>query len=139
MANHKRLLILLGFLGLPLAVHAHHSWRAVYGGGENVTIDATIASEPFRNPHNAVHVQIANAAGELEPWTIEWRGRRRRDGGDPVVYDLNPGDEVVIVGRRAVDTDLKKIQMTTLTRPADGMTIEARQRRNRDGGRDRNQ
>jgi len=139
MANHKRLLILLGFLGLPLAVHAHHSWRAVYGGGENVTIDAMIASEPFRNPHNAVHVQIANAAGELEPWTIEWRGRRRRDGGDPVVYDLNPGDEVVIVGRRAVDTGLKKIQMTTLTRPADGMMIEARQRRNRDGGRDRNQ
>lgn len=137
MANHRRLLIMLGFLGLPLVVQAHHSWRAVYGGGEDVTIDATIASEPFRNPHNAVHVQIANAAGELEPWTIEWRGRRRRDGGEPVVYDLNPGDEVVIVGRRAVDTNLKKIQMTRLTRPADGMTIEARQRRNRDG--DRNQ
>ena len=138
MANHKRFWIFLGCMTLPLAVHAHHSWRAVYGGGEEVTIDALITSEPFRNPHNAVHVQIAGASGELEPWTIEWRGRRRRDGGDPVVYDLNPGDEVVIVGRRAVDTDLKKIQMTRLTRTADGMTIEARQgRRNRD--RDRNQ
>lgn len=133
MAKHKRFLIALGFAALPLAVHAHHSWRAVYGGGEEVTTDARITSQPFRNPHNAVHVQIANADGELEPWTIEWRGRRRRDGGPPVVYDLNPGDEVVIVGRRAVDEDLKKIQMTRLTRTADGMTIEARQgRRNRD-------
>lgn len=137
MANRKCLWMFLGFLGLPLTVHAHHSWRAVYGAGEEVTTDATIASQPFRNPHNAVHVQIANAAGELEPWTIEWRGQRRRDGGPPVVYDLNPGDEVVIVGRRAVDTDLKKIQMTTLTRPADSMKIEARQRGNRD--RDSNQ
>ena len=132
MENHKRLLGFLSLLALPLAVHAHHSWRAVYGGGEEVTLDAKIASEPFRNPHNAVHVQIANAAGELEPWTVEWRGRRRRDGEDPVVYDLNPGDEVVIVGRRAADEDLKKIQMMRLTRTLDGMTIEARQRRNRD-------
>jgi len=139
MLGHKQAWIFVCAAALPLAAHAHHSWRAVYGGGEDLTIDATIASEPFRNPHNAVHVQIATAAGELEPWTIEWRGRRRRDGEEPVVYDLNPGDEVVIVGRRAVDTDLKKIQMTRLTRPADGMTIEARQRRNRDRGRDPNQ
>ena len=117
--------------GLPLVAHAHHSWRAVYGGGEEVTVEATIVSEPFRNPHNAVHVQIRNAGGEIEPWTIEWRGQRRRNGGEPVHYDLNPGDEVVIVGRRAVDEDLKKIQMLTLTRPADGMTIEGRRRDDR--------
>jgi hypothetical protein len=114
---------------LPLVAQAHHSWRAVYGGGEDVNVTATITSKPFRNPHNAVHVQLPNAAGELEPWTIEWRGQRRRDGQPPVTYDLNPGDSVVIVGTRAVDTNLKKIQMQTLTRPADGMTIEARQRR----------
>lgn len=115
----------------PAFALAHHSWGAVYGGGEEVTVAAKIASKHFRNPHHAVHVQIANTAGELEPWTIEWRGPRRRDGGPPVVYDLNPGDDVVIVGRRAVDTGLKKIQMTKLTRPADGMTIEARLGRDR--------
>ena len=121
--------LMIGLATLPLVAQAHHSWRAIYGGGEELTIDATIASKPFRNPHNAVHVQIVNASGDLEPWTIEWRGQRRRDGEPRVTYDLNPGDEVVIVGRRAVNGDLKKIQMQTLTRPADGMTIEARQRR----------
>lgn len=131
MSNRKRVWILLGVLGVPLAAGAHHSWNGVYGGGEEVEIDALITSQPFRNPHNAVHVQIAGATGELEAWTIEWRGRRRRDGGEPVVYDLNPGDEVVIVGRRAVDSNLKKIQMTRLTRAADGMTIEARRGRRR--------
>ena len=128
--NIRRLATLaMGCALSPLVVYAHHSWDAVYGGGAALTIDATIASKPFRNPHNAVHVQIANASGELEPWTIEWRGQRRRDGEAPVIYDLNPGDEVVIVGRRAANPDLKKIQMQTLTRPEDGMTIQARLRR----------
>lgn len=116
---------------LPIAAHAHHSWGAVYNGGEEVTIDATIVSEPFRNPHNAVHVQIANDAGELEAWTVEWRGGRRRDGEPPVTYDLNPGDAVVIEGRIAKFPGSKKLQMYVLTRPADGMRIEARRGRRR--------
>lgn len=125
----RRVTIIIGLAAAPIAVHAHHSWRAVYGGGEEVSVTATITSKPFRNPHNAVHVQLPNEAGELEAWTIEWRGQRRRDGEPRVTYDLNPGDEVVIGGRRAVDSGLKKIQMQTLKRPADGMTITARQRR----------
>lgn len=116
---------------LPLTASAHHSWRAVYDGGEEVTVEATITSAVFRNPHLAVRVEIANATGDREPWTIEWRGERRGDGQAPVMYDLAPGDEVVIAGRTARDADMKKIQMRTLTRPADGMTIEARRRRNR--------
>lgn len=129
--NHQGLSALMIAVALaPIAARAHHSWNAVYGGGDELTIEATITSKPFRNPHNAVHIQIANDAGEAEAWTIEWRGQRRRDGEPPVVYDLNPGDEVVIFGRRAVDAGLNKIQMERLTRPADGMTITARRGRN---------
>ncbi|HSG63736.1 MAG TPA: DUF6152 family protein [Gammaproteobacteria bacterium] len=116
-------------LAMPLVAQAHHSWGAVYDGGEGVTVDATITSKPFRNPHNAVHAQIAGATGELEPWTIEWRGQRRRDGEPPVQYDLNPGDAVVIEGRIARDASTRKIQMYTLVRPADGMSIDGRRRR----------
>jgi vancomycin resistance protein YoaR len=129
--NEHRVWLCLCVAGLPLVAHAHHSWRAVYGGGEALTVDATIVSEPFRNPHNAVHVQIENAVGEAEPWTLEWRGQRRRDGEPPVTYDLDPGDAVVVTGRRAVDTNVRKIQLERLTRTTDGMTIEARLDRNR--------
>jgi len=124
-------MLMIALAIVPMAVHAHHSWNAVYGGGEELTIDATITSKPFRNPHNAAHIQVANDAGEMEAWTVEWRGERRRDGEPPPVYDLNPGDAVVIFGRRAVDAGVKKIQMERLTRPADGLTITARRGRNR--------
>ena len=128
MSNDQRILTFIGLAALPLAAQAHHSWRAVYDGGEEVVIDATVTSEVFRNPHATVRVDIVNAAGEPEAWTIEWRGGRRRDREAPVEYDLGPGDEVVIEGQVARFAGGKKIQMRTLTRPADGMTIEARRR-----------
>lgn len=118
-------------LALPLAASAHHSWRAVYDGGEEVTVEATIVSEVYRNPHLTVQIELAGETGEPEKWTMEWRGGRRRDGEPPVTYDINPGDEVVIEGRIARFSGSKKIQMFALTRPADGMSIQARRGRNR--------
>jgi len=115
-------------VALPVPGAAHHSWRAVYDGGEEITIEAVVASQIFRNPHLALRVEIEPASGEREPWTIEWRGGRRRDGEPPVVYDIDPGDEVRIEGRIARDAETKKIQMQTLTRLADGMTITSRRR-----------
>jgi hypothetical protein len=131
--DHRRAL-LAALLVLPLAAHAHHSWRAVYDGGEEVTLDARIASEVYRNPHLTVRIEIPDDSGELEEWTLEWRGSRRRDDVDSTRYDLHPGDQVVIDGRIARFPGSKKIQMFALTRPADGMHIEARRGRS-DGGR----
>lgn len=131
MYNDRRTLILMSIAVLPLTAQAHHSWRAVYDGGEEVVVEATATSEVFRNPHPTLRVEIVNAAGEAEPWTIEWRGGRRRDAGAGVAYDLGPGDEIVIEGQVARFAGGKKIQMRTLTRPADGMTLEARRRGDR--------
>ena len=125
-------IVVLGFTALPLAAFAHHSWRAVYDGGEDVRITATITSEVYRNPHQTVRAELAYRGGEPEEWTIEWRGGRPRDGEPPIVYDLDPGDRVVIEGRIARFPGARKLQMFTLKRPADGMTIEARRSRNRD-------
>jgi len=132
MSSQGRTVMLLWVLLLGPAVgQAHHSWRAVYDGGEEITIDAVVASAVYRNPHPTVRVEIANDAGELETWTIEWRGGRRRDGEPAPTYDLSPGDAVLIEGQVARYPRSKKIQMFALTRQADGMRIEAR----RGGGR----
>ena len=129
-------MLLTGVLaGAALTVQAHHSWGTIYDGGEPVNVEAVITGDVYRNPHTAVKADIMNDLGEPEEWTIEWRGNRNRDRTQPVEYDLNPGDEVVIDGRTARDTNRKTIQMTTLVRPSDGMTIKARQGRGRRGGR----
>ena len=133
----RRVLTLLtgALAGVAQTAQAHHSWGTIYDGGEPVNVEAVITGDVYRNPHAAVKVDIMNDLGEPEEWTIEWRGNRNRDRTQPVEYDLNAGDEVVIDGRTARDTDRKTIQMTTLVRPADGMTIQARQGRGRRGGR----
>lgn len=118
-----------GLTALPAAALAHHSWRAVYDGGEEVTIDATISSSVYRNPHRTVRAMLVYDGGELEEWTIEWRGGRRRSRGDEETYNLEPGDPVVIEGRIARFPGSKKLQMYKLTRISDGLTITGRRGR----------
>ncbi len=130
------LTVLTGALaGVAMTAQAHHSWGAIYDGGAAVNVEATVTGGVYRNPHTAVKVEIMNYLGEPEEWTIEWRGKRGRDQARTEQLDLNPGDEVVIDGRTARDTKRKTIQMTTMTRTADGMTIQASQGRSRGRGR----
>ncbi len=128
------LTVLTGALaGVAMTAQAHHSWGAIYDGGAAVNVEAIVTGDVYRNPHTAVKVEIMNDIGEPEEWTIEWRGNRGRDQAQAEQADLNPGDEVVIDGRTARDSKRKTIQMTTMTRTADGMTIQARQGPYRDG------
>jgi hypothetical protein len=121
--------------GVAMTAQAHHSWEAVYRGGQRVNdLTATIAGNHSARPHNAIAVTIRNQLGAPEAWTIQWRGGVSRDRhGNTVGYDFNIGDEVVIGGRMARDEGQKLIQMTSLVRAADGWTITARE--GRDGGR----
>ena len=119
---------ILVLASLASTANAHHSWGAVYNGGESVNVTAVITSKAYRNPHDRVEATIVNQAGETEEWRIEWRGMRGGGGmgrGQAVQYDLNPGDEVIVEGRTALNPGLMAIQMTKLTRVSDGMTIEA--------------
>jgi hypothetical protein len=131
--NLSMIFLLAGSLaGVTGTAQAHHSWGAIYNGGEPVNINAVITGNVYRNPHDTVEVSVLNEHGETEAWRIEWRGERGR--GQAVQYGLTPGDEVIIAGRTARDSDRKTIQMQTLTRVSDGLTIQAREGR---GGRGR--
>ena len=123
------LMILAGSLaGLAVTAQAHHSWGAVYNGGQSVNgLAATISGEHTRRPHDAIEVTITNSLGEAETWTVQWRGNRGGGGmgRNDSQYDFNIGDEVVIDGRMARDESQKLIQMTSLLRPSDGWTLTA--------------
>ncbi len=138
--GRRILLLLTGMLaGVAMTAQAHHSWGAIYDGGAAINdLNATIAGSHTRRPHDAIKVTIENELGEPEEWTVQWRGERggRGRGRDESAtqFDFNVGDAVVIDGRYARDEGSRLIQMTLLTRPADGMTITAREGR---GGRGR--
>jgi len=122
-------MILAGSLaGFAATAQAHHSWGAVYDGGQSVNgLAATIAGEHTRRPHDAIEVTITNSVGEPETWTVQWRGDRGGGGmgRNDSQYDFNIGDEVVIDGRMARDESQKLIQMSSLLRPSDGWTVTA--------------
>lgn len=135
MARQISMLLTGALAGVALTAEAHHSWGAVYDGGQRVNdLAATIVSRHSEYPHNNVAVMITNEAGDAEAWTVQWRGNRGRDGDEPAVqYDFNVGDEVMITGRMARDESQKLIQMTRLVRPSDGWTITAREGRRNQG------
>ena len=132
--GQRILMLLTGALtGVTMTAQAHHSWLTIYDGGAPVSVEALVTSDIYRNPHVAVKVNIMNDLGEPEEWTLEWRDNSGRGRILPLPEGLNPGDEVVIDGRLPRNTNRKTIEMQTMTRTADGMTIQARQGPYRDG------
>ena len=134
-------LMTVTLVGVAVTAQAHHSWGAVYNGGQDVDdLMATIAGSHTRRPHDAIAITITNNLGEIEEWSLQWigerggRGRGRARDESSAQYDFNVGDEVVIDGRMARDKDTKLIQMMSLIRPSDGWTLTARRGR---GGRGR--
>jgi hypothetical protein len=79
---------------------AHHSLGATYDMNREVLLEGRIVQFLFRNPHSFLHVEAADENGELQRWSLEWRGAGalQRDGfgrdalsvGDDVTITMNP-------------------------------------------------
>ena len=101
------------WLGLPPAM-AHHSFVATYLEDKTITIEATVVQFLFRNPHSLVHVDVADATGKKERWTVEW-GSAGQLGGSGISRDsLKAGDTVLISGNPGRDPSEHRIRLLTI-------------------------
>ena len=109
--------------------HAHHSWSGIYDRDKRITVEGVVTQFLVQRPHLALLIDVRNAAGETERWTVEWGSPRRlREAG----YDesvLKPGDAVIVTGQPAWTPGRKSVRMRSLTRPDDGFTLSGRRRR----------
>ena len=109
--------------------HAHHSWSGIYDTRKNITVEGVVTEFLLRRPHLALLIDVRNDAGDTEQWTVEWGSLRRlQEAG----YDGNvfqPGDRVVVTGQPAWTPGRKSVRMRSLSRSADGFTMNERQRR----------
>lgn len=95
-------------LGAALAlaasyVHAHHSFPVHYDSNVTRTIQGIAKSFRFTNPHGILQLEVTNADGEIESWTIETTApvfMRRRGWSQDMIQ---PGDEVLVEGWPARD------------------------------------
>ena len=92
-----------GVLLLALAAPrgwAHHS-TLPYDGDHATTLHGVVTEFAWRNPHSYVYLDVTDAAGGVEHWTIETESLilLRRLGWSKDM--LKPGDAITTTGARA--------------------------------------
>ena len=80
---------------VPQAIYGHHG-AAAYNLRKSVTLEGTVTSFDWSNPHCLLHFDAKNDAGEVKHWTIElydplWLAR---SGWTQTT--LKPGDLITI-------------------------------------------
>lgn len=96
-------LSILVLLTAPVALHAHHSFAAVFDAGQPIDLEGKITKVEWTNPHIWLYLDVTEADGQVVNWQCEGGtpNSLRRFGWSSDT--LARGDEVQIEGWRARD------------------------------------
>ena len=103
-----------------ITAYAHHSVTATYDGGQEVTLKGKLVLFLWRNPHAFVHVDVPDASGKVQRWTIEWGGAQALTSQGVKRDTFKVGDELVITGNPSRTKGEPRAKMNTLKRLSDG-------------------
>jgi hypothetical protein len=80
------------------AALAHHSFSAEFDVGRPVDITGTVKELEWTNPHAWIHLDVTDAAGKTETWSVELLGINSliRSGISPKT--VKPGDRLTVTG-----------------------------------------
>jgi hypothetical protein len=123
-----RFLLITAVTALLLASspgHAHHSFAVHYDSSKPVTKEGVVTAFRFTNPHGILMLEVTNARGEKERWTVETTSPTymRRFGWTRDM--VKAGDRVIVDGWAARDGS-HLMRMSAVKRP-DGTQIGGRQ------------
>lgn len=105
------------------SISAHHSIAGVYDSSRRVTLEGTVRRFEFVNPHPFIILDVQDAAGATQPWTLEMDNRHELADRGFRAETLQPGDRLIISGSLA-RRDPRALYVRRLERPADGFTYE---------------
>ena len=105
---------------LHVPAHAHHSFGGTYNVDKQITIKGKIAQVTLRSPHSFVYVEVQNADGALERWTIEGAAASQfaQQGFDKDAFKV--GDPVEVVGNPSRSPNATRARLIKITRTTDG-------------------
>ena len=108
------------------AVYAHHSYDAEFFLDQDTTIDGTVASIAFKNPHVVIRLRTSDST----VFTVEWQGAGWLEHkpqlvlpiAEPVLKDtLHVGDYLIVVGAPPRDPARHElVALKDVKRPTDG-------------------
>ena len=105
-----------------ITASAHHSFGATYDVNKQIKLDGKLVQFVYRNPHSFVTVDVPDASGMPQRWSLEWGGTAQLANAGVKRDSLKLGDEVKIIANPSrVNGELRAL-MVNLTRPSDGFS-----------------
>ena len=93
-----RVLLFAALLAAPLMLHAHHS-VALNFSEETMTLEGTISSVSWINPHASFVLEVTNEDGITEEWLVEMLARIALERGGFDFEAFQVGSEIELTGR----------------------------------------
>jgi hypothetical protein len=97
MVNRRLFFIAVGSVAFAALAFAHHS-TSMFNMGKPTTLEATVTSFEWTNPHTYLHVNITNAEGKPEEWVIEIHSTAIMLRRGYTKDYFKPGDKITVVG-----------------------------------------
>jgi uncharacterized protein DUF6152 len=119
----KRTLILLAMtsaLLFSISAYAHHSLGATYDNNKEVKLDGKISDFLLRNPHSFLQVETTDKEGNVQRWSLEWRGVGQLGQQGITRSTLRIGDDVVVTMNPSRTKEDHRGVLKTLHRKSDG-------------------
>ena len=127
MKSKMVVLVLAAAFLFGTTAYAHHSFASTYDLSRQVKVEGKLVQFLFRNPHSFVHVEAADANGQVQRWAIEWTGGAQLSGSSIDKNTLKVGDPVIITGNPTRTTGEHRLRMVTFKRTSDGLAWGNRQ------------
>jgi hypothetical protein len=123
----RRILLSMAVAIVPLASDAlaHHNMTALFDFNDRVTVNGTLTTVDWRNPHTYLTIEVKGAAGAIESWQAEGPSPtwfRIRDVGK-ADFEGSVGKTLTVELSRARDKSLSGL-IRTLTLPS-GRVVSA--------------
>ena len=109
--------LLIAFVGFALAgtnetAWAHHALVSQFSLDKPITLRGTVTKLAWLNPHGRISVDVKNAEGAVENWTVETGATGRMIRRGLKKSDFAVGVEVIIAGYAARDGKLSVAGMS---------------------------
>jgi len=104
----------------PGAAHAHHS-PAVFDQSKEIELEGIVTEFTWANPHSWIHMDVTNADGATERWSIEMNPPTYLVRGGWRSTTIKPGDRIKVVAH-PLRTNEKAGQYVSITLP-DGRVL----------------
>src|SRR5262245_38735689 len=102
-ASSAFLLVSLMLL-VAMTASAHHSFFGVYDGAQFITVSGVVTQFKFMNPHAMMYMDVTDASGRVEKWTVEFDGRLNLSEGGWGANSIKPKERVTVTGNPARET-----------------------------------